>query len=117
MTRLAPVSRRDVLVIAAVGAGFTNACGRAAGQAHLTASRRTLDAALTPGGSEVQRCGCRELRRCEEHLPRAMPVMPLLFHGSAGLQKPYARGLGTNLFHVHPFKYAWIDTNWKPERN
>jgi oligopeptide transport system substrate-binding protein len=59
----------------------------------------------------------KELRRCEEYLLRAMPFVPLLFYGFAGLQKPYVHGLGTNLFDVHPFKYAWIDTNWKPERS
>lgn len=59
----------------------------------------------------------RELARCEKYLLRAMPVLPLLFYGFAGFQKPYVRGLSTNILDVHPFKYAWIDTNWKPERS
>jgi hypothetical protein len=55
------------------------------------------------------------LKRCEEYLLRAMPVVPLLFYGHAGFQKPYVRGLSTNVLDVHPFKYAWIDTEWKPD--
>ena len=57
------------------------------------------------------------LAECETYLLRAMPILPLLFYGFAGFQKPYVRGLGTNLLDAHPFKYAWIDTNWKPERS
>jgi ABC-type oligopeptide transport system substrate-binding subunit len=59
----------------------------------------------------------KALARCEAYLLRALPVIPLLFYGFAGFQKPYVRGLETNLLDVHPFKYAWIDTNWKPERS
>jgi oligopeptide transport system substrate-binding protein len=59
----------------------------------------------------------KELARCEAYLLRAMPVIPLLFYGFAGFQKPYVRGLGANLLDVHPFKYAWIDTRWTPERS
>jgi oligopeptide transport system substrate-binding protein len=56
----------------------------------------------------------RALARCEEYLLRAMPVLPLLFYGFAGFQKPYVHGLSTNLLDAHPFKYVWIDTNWRP---
>jgi oligopeptide transport system substrate-binding protein len=56
----------------------------------------------------------KALALCEAYLLRAMPVIPLLFYGFAGFQKPYVRGLDTNLLDVHPFKYTWIDTNWRP---
>ena len=55
----------------------------------------------------------KELARCEAYLLRTMPMVPLLFYGYAGFQKPYVRGLSTNLLDVHPFKYAWIDTHWR----
>src|SRR5262249_44184563 len=59
----------------------------------------------------------KALARCEEYLLRAMPILPLLFYGFAGFQKPYVHGLSNNLLDAHPFKYVWIDTNWKPERS
>ena len=57
----------------------------------------------------------RRLAACETHLLRAMPIMPLLFYGFAYLQKPYVHGLDANPLDNHPFKYAWIDTNWRPQ--
>jgi oligopeptide transport system substrate-binding protein len=73
------------------------------------------DAMLRRANSEVLPImRLKELRRCEEYLLRAMPLVPLLFYGYAGFQKPYVRGLGTNFFDVHPFKYTWIDTKWRP---
>lgn len=26
----------------------------------------------------------------------------------------FVRGVEGNLFDEHPYKYAWIDTNWRP---
>jgi ABC-type oligopeptide transport system substrate-binding subunit len=73
------------------------------------------DAMMRTANSEVLPImRLKELRRCEEYLLRAMPLVPLLFYGYAGFQKPYVRGLGTNFFDVHPFKYTWIDTKWRP---
>jgi oligopeptide transport system substrate-binding protein len=57
----------------------------------------------------------KALSACEAYLLRAMPVIPLLFYGFAGFQKPYVRGLSTNFLDVHPFKYVCINTDWKPE--
>ena len=56
----------------------------------------------------------RKLAKCEEILLRAMPVIPLFGDDWAYLQNPYVRGITGNLLDVHPFKYAWIDTNWRP---
>jgi ABC-type oligopeptide transport system substrate-binding subunit len=57
----------------------------------------------------------RRLAECEAYLLKAMPVLPLLFYGFVYLQKPFVRGLGTNPLDAHPFKYAWIDTKWRPQ--
>jgi ABC-type oligopeptide transport system substrate-binding subunit len=57
------------------------------------------------------------LAACEAHLLRAMPFVAVLFPVSAYLQKPYVRGLEASPLNMHPFKYTWIDTNWKPERS
>jgi ABC-type oligopeptide transport system substrate-binding subunit len=76
------------------------------------------DAMLKTANSTADRAArLRELAQCEAHLLRAMPMLPLLFYGFAGFTKPYVRGLSTNLLDVHPFKYVWIDTKWKPERS
>ena len=57
------------------------------------------------------------LAECEAYLLKAMPVLPLLLYGFVYLQKPFVHGLGANPLDAHPFKYAWIDTNWRPERS
>jgi oligopeptide transport system substrate-binding protein len=56
----------------------------------------------------------KKLAECERYLLQAMPFIPMLFNTWFHLQKPYAHGLGENLLDKHIFKYAWIDTNWKP---
>ena len=56
----------------------------------------------------------RRLAECEALLLRAMPVMPMLYYGFNYLQKPYVHGLASNPLDNHPFKYAWIDTKWRP---
>jgi ABC-type oligopeptide transport system substrate-binding subunit len=89
------------------GGDFTSVWSDAAYDAMLKTANSTADPAVR----------MKELAGCEEYLLRAMPLLPLLFYGFAGFQKPYVRGLSTNLLDAHPFKYAWIDTNWKPERS
>jgi oligopeptide transport system substrate-binding protein len=56
-----------------------------------------------------------KLAECELYLLKAMPIIPLFYNTWFHLQKPYVRGLSDNLLDKHPFKYTWIDTNWKPE--
>ena len=56
----------------------------------------------------------RSLADCEAYLLRAMPFIPIYYDAWAYPQKPYVRGIGPNLMDVHPLKYAWIDTNWRP---
>jgi ABC-type oligopeptide transport system substrate-binding subunit len=57
----------------------------------------------------------KKLAECELYLLKAMPFIPMFFSTFIHLQKPYVRGLDDNLLDQHPFKYAWIDTNWRPE--
>ena len=74
--------------------------------AMLTHANATADPALRMS----------RLASCEAHLLRAMPFVTVLFPASAYLQKPYVRGLNTSPLNMHPFKYTWIDTDWRPER-
>jgi ABC-type oligopeptide transport system substrate-binding subunit len=79
-------------------------------------SDETYDRMLQAANSTVEApTRMKELARCEAYLLRAMPIVPLLFYGFAGFQKPYVRGLDINLLDTHPFKYAWIDTSWRPQ--
>jgi ABC-type oligopeptide transport system substrate-binding subunit len=55
-----------------------------------------------------------KLAECEKYLLRAMPFLPLYFDALTYLQKPFVRGLTANLFDMRSFKYAWIDTHWRP---
>jgi len=57
----------------------------------------------------------QKLAACEEHLLRAMPVLPLFFDSYSCLQKPYVAGMTPNALDLPRFKYAWIDTNWRPQ--
>jgi ABC-type oligopeptide transport system substrate-binding subunit len=61
----------------------------------------------------------RKLADCERYLLRWMPIIPIYSDVWYYLEKPYVHGLGVNPVGVSPFKYAWIDTNWRPgsERN
>ena len=54
------------------------------------------------------------LASCERRLLTAMPVIPLYFDTWSYLHKPYVCGGGGNLLNIRRFKYAWIDTNWRP---
>ena len=54
------------------------------------------------------------LAECERLLLKAMPILPLCQVVQAKLRKPFVKGLGSNLLNREQFKYAWIDTNWRP---
>jgi len=56
----------------------------------------------------------QKLAAVEERLLRAMPVLPLFFDAYSCLQKPYVRDLPLEAYDRPQFKYAWIDTNWRP---
>jgi oligopeptide transport system substrate-binding protein len=55
------------------------------------------------------------LAECERLLLQAMPILPLCHDVLPLLGKPFVRGLGSNLLNRYPLKYAWIDTNWRPQ--
>jgi oligopeptide transport system substrate-binding protein len=57
----------------------------------------------------------KKLAEAESYLLKAMPIIPLFFDAWTYLQKPFVRGMQANLFGMPLFKYAWIDTHWKPE--
>jgi len=54
------------------------------------------------------------LSGCEEQILEAMPVIPVWFDRWAYLEAPYLSGLTPNPFGAPRFKYAWIDTDWRP---
>ena len=56
----------------------------------------------------------QELAACERYLLKSMPVVPIFHNVWLYLQKPFVRGIEGNALDKHPFKYAWIDTNWRP---
>ena len=56
----------------------------------------------------------RKLALCEEHLLRAMPVLPLFFDSYTYLKKPYVNGMRPNVLDLPEYKDVWIDTNWSP---
>jgi ABC-type oligopeptide transport system substrate-binding subunit len=56
-----------------------------------------------------------KLRHCEQLLLSGMPFIPLYFDAWAYLQKPFVKGLRSNVLgDLRAFKYAWIDTKWRP---
>ena len=59
----------------------------------------------------------QKLAACEKCLLTGMPLIPINFAVYSSLVKPYVRGWAYNVFNEHHFKYVWIDTRWKPERN
>jgi oligopeptide transport system substrate-binding protein len=74
------------------------------------------DAMLTNANSTLDPIGrMRKLSQCEHYLLSAMPVLPLLNNTWTYLRKPFVRGLTGNVLDVHQFKYAWIDTTWRPQ--
>jgi hypothetical protein len=50
----------------------------------------------------------------EELLRRSMAGIPLDCESYSYLQKPFVRGLSISAENLHPFKYVWIDTDWRP---
>jgi ABC-type oligopeptide transport system substrate-binding subunit len=56
----------------------------------------------------------KALAACEADLMKAMPVVPLFHDTWAYLQAPFVRCLQTTPFGHSRFKYAWIDTSWRP---
>jgi ABC-type oligopeptide transport system substrate-binding subunit len=56
----------------------------------------------------------RKLAQCERLLLKAMPVLPLYYNVQAVLKKPFVRGLPAAKVDSVRFKYAWIDTGWRP---
>ena len=56
----------------------------------------------------------KQLAGCERRLLTAMPLLPLYMDTWEYLRKPFVKGLKSNVFDTRAFKYAWIDTNWRP---
>jgi oligopeptide transport system substrate-binding protein len=56
-----------------------------------------------------------KLAEAEAYLMRSMPLVPVYFDSYSYLQKPFVRGLGMNPGNMPLFKYAWIDTGWRPQ--
>lgn len=56
----------------------------------------------------------RKLAEVETYLLRQMPLLPFYHDSWLSMQKPYIRGFPLNLLGFPIFKYAWIDTNWRP---
>ncbi len=71
---------------------------------HLDAANRIADPALR----------LKELAECEAELIEAMAVLPMSGYPAVYLQKPYVRGLMQDKQGLIWFRYAWIDTEWKP---
>jgi oligopeptide transport system substrate-binding protein len=57
----------------------------------------------------------RKQAECERYALRSMPILPLWYNTWSYLQKPFVRGLPPNLLDIRLFKYASIDTNWRPQ--
>jgi oligopeptide transport system substrate-binding protein len=90
---------------------MTGATSNCTGWADLTFDAMIREANAT--NDPVARM--RKLNECERYLLTAMPFLPLSFGTESRLQKPYVHGIGTNPLDRRPFKYAWIDTKWKPQ--
>jgi ABC-type oligopeptide transport system substrate-binding subunit len=80
-------------------------------------SDTTYDSMIADAGATAHRQRRLEkLAECERHLLRAMPLIPLSASVWPWLAKPFVKGLGRNMLDRQQFKYAWIDTKWRPER-
>ena len=53
------------------------------------------------------------LVECESYILRAMPIVPLFSEVRSFLAKPYVKGIAANLIDNHPWKYVWIDADWR----
>jgi ABC-type oligopeptide transport system substrate-binding subunit len=62
----------------------------------------------------VPKARLTKLADCEQRLLTAMPFAPVYFDALAYLQKPFVKGFASNLFDIRSYKYAWIDTKWRP---
>jgi oligopeptide transport system substrate-binding protein len=71
----------------------------------LTAATSIADAALR----------MEKLADCETALLRAMPFVPLYFDTWVYLERPEVHGLSVGPMGYPAFKYAWIDTNRRPQ--
>jgi oligopeptide transport system substrate-binding protein len=92
---------------------FPNGTKSAAASAPDPAFSTELEAAnATPDPAERM----KRLAACETRLLTPMSFLPL-FHGAYRLLcKPYVKGLASQpLAETPAFKYAWIDTNWRPQ--
>lgn len=56
----------------------------------------------------------KALADCEVQMMKAMPTIPLFHDSWTQLAAPYVHGLTPNPFGTPRFKYAWIDTDWRP---
>jgi ABC-type oligopeptide transport system substrate-binding subunit len=56
----------------------------------------------------------KALAACETQLIRSMPMIPIFHDTWAYLEAPYLHCVKPNPFGHLRFKYAWIDTNWRP---
>jgi ABC-type oligopeptide transport system substrate-binding subunit len=74
-----------------------------------------FDEEFTKANSMVdQALRMNALAACEAQLMKAMPSVPIFHDNWAYLEAPYLRGMKPNPFGAARFKYAWIDTNWRP---
>jgi ABC-type oligopeptide transport system substrate-binding subunit len=55
------------------------------------------------------------LSKCEVTLLRAMPFVPLYFDTWVYLERPEVHGLNVSPIGIPVFKYAWMDTNGRPQ--
>ena len=42
------------------------------------------------------------------------PILPYCHRVWSVLRKPFVKGASGDILNSRPFKYAWIDTNWRP---
>ena len=80
-----------------------------------TWSNPLFEARLEAANSTAERASRMEkLADSERYMMQFMPIVPLYFDSWSYLQKPFVRGLWMNPRTQPLFKYAWIDTNWRP---
>jgi oligopeptide transport system substrate-binding protein len=75
-----------------------------------------FDARLEAANSTAESASrMKQLADSERYMMQFMPVVPLYFDSWSYLQKPFVRGLWMNPRSQPFFKYAWIDTHWRPQ--
>jgi hypothetical protein len=91
-----------------------------AGAGRLLQGRVLSRAALRPAAPCLRdRRGARDPRSCMPsswigELQPATPCLPLYTNAWTYLRKPFVQGLGRNTLDIQQWKYARIDTNWRP---